>query len=61
MDVKYYTVRQASEILGLRVRTIREWIKLGRIKAVKLGGSNRWFISHDEIAHLVNGVNGKDA
>lgn len=58
MDIKYYTLRQASEILGLKVRTVREWIRVGRIKAIKLGGSNRWFISHDEIERITSG---KDA
>ena len=58
MDIKYYTLRQASEIMGIKVRTVREWIRNGRIKAIKIGGSNRWFISRDEIERLVSG---KDA
>ena len=58
MDIKYYTLRQASDILGIKVRTVREWIRTGRINAVKIGGSNRWFISHEELKRLVSG---KDA
>ena len=38
-------------MLGIQVRTLREWIKLGKIKAVK-DASNDWYwlISGGEIA-----------
>ena len=47
----YYTIRQTSDILGVKVRTIREWIKKGKIKAEKndYKHSNQWYISDDEI------------
>ena len=41
------TIREAAEILGLKVRTIREWIKKGKIEAGKIG--NKWFIPYDAI------------
>ena len=39
------TIREAAELLGLKVRTIREWIRTERIQAGKIGG--RWFIPYD--------------
>ena len=41
------TIKETAEILGLKVRTIREWIKKGKIKAGKIG--NKWFIPYDVI------------
>ena len=41
------TIREVAEILGLKVRTIREWIKTGKIEAGKIG--NRWFIPYEAI------------
>lgn len=39
------TIRQASKALGLKTRTIREWIKTGRLKAEKTG--KMWNITED--------------
>ena len=52
---KYYSIRQASNILGIKVRTVREWIRNGKITAIKYGASNRWFIPESEIRRLTNG------
>lgn len=41
------TIRQTAEALGLKVRTIREWVKTDRIKAEKVG--NYWVIPESEI------------
>ena len=41
------TIRQVAKLLGIKVRTIREWIKKGKIKAVKNG--NEWYIPKEEI------------
>ena len=49
---KRYSIRQASELLGIKVRTVREWIRLGKIKAEKYEVSNRWFISESEILRV---------
>ena len=49
--MKFYTLREAAEIIGVRVRTLREWIRLGKIKAEKSGWF--WRISEEEvIAHV---------
>lgn len=41
------TIRETADFLGLKVRTIREWIRKGKIKAIKVGC--RWFIPLDEL------------
>ena len=43
-----YNLREAADLLGVKVRTIREWIKNGKIKAQKYDVSNRWFIVQSE-------------
>ena len=42
------TVRQAAFILGLKVRTIREWIRKGKLRAEK-GTDGVWRIPEEEI------------
>lgn len=48
-------LKVASKMLGIQVRTLREWIKLGKIKAVKLKGCPMWFISTEEIENKIRG------
>lgn len=52
---KMYNVRQASNLLGIKVRTVREWIRNGKLKAQKYMESNRWFIAESEIRRIKNG------
>ena len=54
MDEKYYSIRQASNLLKIKVRTAREWLRSGKIKAVKDDISGRWRIPEDEIMRLRN-------
>ena len=35
---KIYTIEQAAEVLLIKPRTLREWIRQEKIKAFKLGG-----------------------
>ena len=55
--MKYYTLREAARLLGIQVRTIREWVKLGKIKAEKAENGWYWKIPEEEI--MKHGV-GKD-
>ncbi|RPJ50788.1 MAG: DNA-binding protein [Methanobacteriota archaeon] len=34
---KIYTIEQAAEILLIKPRTMREWIRRGKVRAFKLG------------------------
>jgi len=47
-----YNIRQASTMLGVKVRTIREWIRTGKIEAVKSPKSGRWIIDDCEIRRI---------
>lgn len=47
-------VNQAADALGIKVRTIRQWIHTGKIKAGKYPVSNRWYIAESEIRRLRN-------
>jgi len=53
MIEKNYNITQASQILGVKVRTVRDWIKHGKLKAYKYPTSNRWFIRESEIKRLI--------
>lgn len=50
---KVYTIRQASKMLGMSVRTVREWVWRGKIKASKYSGSNMWRIPESEIKKIM--------
>lgn len=50
--MKNYTIRQTSSMLGMSVRTIREWIRKGKMKAAKYPGSNIWRIPESEISRI---------
>jgi hypothetical protein len=55
---EWYSVAEASKLLGKAKFTIRENCRLGRILAKKLkcgrGTSQDWVISHDEIERVRN-------
>ena len=46
-----YTIRQASNILKIKVRTIRVWISTGKLHATK-NESGRWVITDEDIAEV---------
>lgn len=49
---KGYSIVETAKLLGLQVRTAREWARVGKIKAKKIAGSNRWLIMESEILRL---------
>jgi hypothetical protein len=52
----YYTTAEVAEFLGKAEFTVREWCRLGRVKAEKRacgrGNSQEWMISHDELERI---------
>lgn len=52
MDEKFYNIVNTAKLLGIKARTVRQWIKDGKIKAIKYEVSNRWFIPESEIIRL---------
>lgn len=49
---KIYSTEEAAEVLGLNVETVRNWLRAGRIKGVKLG-KRYWRIPEREVQRLV--------
>lgn len=52
MIEKNYSIKQAAKLLGIQVRTVREWIKKGKISAKKYNSCPMWFISEKEIERI---------
>ena len=48
---RYYSTREVCEALGIANRTIRRWIKEGRVRAINIGG--RWRIPESEVKRLL--------
>ena len=49
---KGYSINQAAKMIGIKARTIREWIRIGRLYAIKLTGSRKWLIPESEIDRI---------
>lgn len=49
---KHYNLREAAELLGIKVRTAREWVRTGKLKAKKYEGSKRWYVPESEIVRM---------
>ena len=50
---QYYKMEELAKLLNVKVRTTREWAKLGKIKAVKIPGTKRWIIPAEEVERLL--------
>lgn len=49
---KAYSLSQTATLLGIKVRTVRDWVRTGKIKASKITGSRRWIVMESEIKRL---------
>lgn len=58
MQQKFYTLKQVSEITGIKQRTLRSWLSMGKLKAIKYPNQRRWFVSDEEIKRLTAGTEG---
>ena len=47
-----YSIRDVANIVGVKVRTVREWIRLGKIKGEKNPISRRWFFTKEEVDRI---------
>ena len=47
-----YNLIQTAELLGLKVRTVRQWVKDGKVKATKIADSRRWIVTESEIRRM---------
>ena len=52
-DFKLYTLPELEKMLTVSNRTLLNYIKDGRLKAVKIGG--KWLVSEDNLKKFLNG------
>ena len=52
---RYYNLKETSALLGIKIRTAREWVHNGKMKAVKYPHSSQWYIAESEIRRIQNG------
>jgi excisionase family DNA binding protein len=52
---KGYNLKDAANLLGVKVRTIRQWIHDGKINATKIPMTRRWLVMESEIRRMQNG------
>ncbi len=51
----YYNLDEAAKILGVKVRTLRGWIKEGRVVSFKIANGRRKFITREELLIVTGG------
>lgn len=49
---RLYNVDDAAEMLSVKPATLREWLRQGKVKAIKLGSA--WKITDNELRRLIN-------
>lgn len=47
-----YSLRSAAELLGIKTRTARLWVHEGKLNAMKYPGSERWYVTQEEIERI---------
>ena len=47
------TLKEAADLLGIRVRTMREWVRNGKIEAEKDENGWRWIIREEEVGRCL--------
>jgi predicted site-specific integrase-resolvase len=56
LEQKYYNLNDTAQLLGLKVRTARNWVVNGKIAAVKQSGTNHWAVPETSILEFVDAV-----
>ena len=49
---RMYNLNETAYLLGIRVRTARQWVHAGKIKAQKYEKSRRWYVTEAEIKRI---------
>ena len=53
MITKMYTLKELESVLGVSNRTLQNYIRQGRLRAVKMG---KWRVSEENLQAFMNGV-----
>ncbi len=54
---KGFNLNEVANMLGMKVRTMRQWVHDGKIKATKIPGTKRWIVMESEVRRLQNNAN----
>ena len=54
MEKAYYTLLETANIFKVKIRTVREWLKIGKLQAVKHG--TMWAVPAVEVDRLKNNL-----
>lgn len=49
----HYNLIETAKLTGMKVRTVREWIRNGKLKATKINGGRLWVVSESEIRRVM--------
>lgn len=50
---KRYSLKGAADVLGIKIRTARQWVRDGKLRANKYPGSTRWYVTESELMRVV--------
>ncbi len=49
---KYYSTEDVAEILGFKEKTVREWLRTGKLKGKKVG--RLWRVKESDLEKFIN-------
>lgn len=49
---RYYNLNEVAVLLGIKVRTAREWVHNGKLHAVKYPNGRPWYVPESEITRI---------
>ena len=49
---KAYNLNETAKLLGMKVSTLRSWVRENKLEATKIVGTNRWIVKESEIKRL---------
>ncbi|MFQ6673413.1 MAG: helix-turn-helix domain-containing protein [Fidelibacterota bacterium] len=55
VGVRFYFVEEIARELGLNEKTVRRYLKSGKLEGLKLG--KRWLVSERAFHHFLNNLN----
>lgn len=50
---KRYSLIEVANILGMKPRTMRQWVHDGKMQASKIQGTDRWAVKESEVKRLL--------